>query len=115
MDIRKLWLTLVQWADPQVDHERIRVIGRVLIHLRNKEKSLLDLKDAVTDDEQRADLANKLSVLRAQRTKGLRALRELRAERRAGARASGKEATGPQEASADSEKSGDSASTAPGR
>jgi hypothetical protein len=106
MDIRKLWLTLVQRADPQrgVDRERIRVIGRVLIHLRNKEKSLLDLKDATTDDEQRADLANRLSVLRAQRAKGLRALRELRAGRRAGTRgqASGMEVAGPREVSVDS-------------
>jgi len=104
MDIRKLWLTLVQRADPQVDHERIRVIGRVLMHLRNKEKSLLDLKGAVTDDEQRADLANKLSVLRAQRAKGLRALRELRREMRAGTRGRvcGAEAAGPREVSVDS-------------
>lgn len=105
MDIRKLWLTLVQRADPRrgVGHERIRLVGRVLTHLRDREKSLLDRKNAVTNDEQRADLANKLSVLHAQRAKGLRVLRELRAERRAGkrGRASGTEAAGPRDAAGD--------------
>jgi len=99
MDIRKLWLTLVERADPQraADHERIRVIERVLIHLRSREKALLDQTAAVTEGDQRADLANKLSVLRAQRAKGLRALRELRAERRirTRGRAPGTEAEGP--------------------
>jgi hypothetical protein len=106
MDIRKLWLTLVERAAPQrrEDKERIRVIRTVLNHLRGTEKSLLDRRDAVTDDEQRADLANKLSVLRAQRAKGLRVLRELRAGRRAvtRGRASGAEAGGPREVSVDS-------------
>lgn len=103
MDIRKLWVTLVERAAPQrrVDHERILVIRRVLIQLRGREKALLDLRDAVTDDQQRADLANKLSVLRAQRAKGLRVLRELRADRRAltRKRASGAESAGPRGAS----------------
>jgi hypothetical protein len=106
MDIRKLWLTLVERAAPRrrVDHERIRVIRRVLNQLRGREKALLDRRDAVTDDEQRADLANKLSVLRAQRTKGLRMLRELRADMRAvtRGRAPGAEAAGPQEVPVDS-------------
>ena len=96
MDIRKLWLTLVERAAPQrrVDNERILVIRSVLTQLRGREKALLDLRDAVTDAQQRADLANKLSVLRAQRAKGLRVLRELRAHRRAG-----KEVAGPGAAS----------------
>lgn len=106
MDIRKLWLTLVERAAPQrrEDNERIRVIHSVLCQLRGREKSLLDRRDAVTDDEQRADLANKLSVLRAQRAKGLRVLRELRADRRAGTRrrASATETAGPREVSVDS-------------
>ena len=106
MDIRELWLTLVERAAPRrrVDNERIRVIRRVLNHLRGKEKSLLDRRGAVTDDQQRADLANKLTVLRAQRAKGLRVLRELRADLRAvtRGRAPGAEAAGPREASVDS-------------
>ena len=106
MDIRKLWLALVERAAPQrrEDNERIRVIRRVLNRLRSREKSLLDRRDAVKDNEQRAELANKLSVLRAQRAKGLRVLRELRADRRAGTRrrASATETAGPREVSVDS-------------
>jgi hypothetical protein len=106
MDIRKLWLTLVERAAPQCreDDERIRVIHRVLSQLRGREKSLLDRRDAVTDDEQRADRANKLSVLRAQRAKGLRVLRGLRADRRAvtRGRAPARETAGPGDVSVDS-------------
>ena len=85
MDIRKLWFAWLERVDQRrsVDTERMRAIGRVLVRLRSREKWLLDQQRAVMDDEQRADLADKVSVLRAQRAKGLRALREWRRDRRA--------------------------------
>ena len=85
MDIRKLWFAWLEQVDHRrsVDTERMRAIGRVLVRLRSREKSLLDQQRTVMDDEQRADLADKVSVLRAQRAKGLRALREWRRDRRA--------------------------------
>jgi len=85
MDIRKLWFAWLERVDHRrsVDTERMRAIGRVLVRLRSREKSLLDQQRTVMDDEQRADLADKVSVLRAQRAKGLRALREWRRDRRA--------------------------------
>ncbi len=88
MDIRRLWLTLLEGLTPQRsrENERIRVIRRVLKQLRGRERALLDLQARVTDGDQRADLADKLSAVHAQRAKGVRVLRELQAERRAGAR-----------------------------
>ena len=99
MDIRRLWLTLMEGLAPQRsrENERMRVICRVLKQLRGRERALLNLQATVSDDEQRADLADKLSVLRAQRAKGIRVLRKLRMERRTGTRqASGAGAGGPQ-------------------
>lgn len=83
MDIRNFWLGLVERALTRrsVHRDRIRVIRGVLKELRVRERELLDRQRAVTDGEQRADLADKLSVLRMQREKGVRALREFRAER----------------------------------
>lgn len=88
MDIRKLWFAWIERVDQRrgVDNERMRAVGRVLVGLRSREKSLLDKQRSVMDAEQRADLADKVSVLRAQRAKGLRALREWRRDRRARAR-----------------------------
>jgi hypothetical protein len=99
MGIRRLWLRLVERATPQrrLLGGRIRAVRNLLKQLRIKEQALVDLRDAETDEEQREQLAARLSVLRAQRTKGLLALRELRAERQAitRRRVSAAEAVGP--------------------
>ncbi|WP_006748766.1 hypothetical protein [Thioalkalivibrio paradoxus] len=88
MDIRSFWFDLVErvLARQRMHRDRIRVIRGVLKELRVRERVLLDLQRTVTDDEQREDLAGKLIVLRMQRTKGVRELRALRAERLAAAR-----------------------------
>lgn len=98
MGIRRLWLRVIDRTAPRkpLERERLLVIRRVLKQLRVRQRALMSLRDAVMDDEQRSDLADKLSVLRAQRAKGISLLRELRAEKRVAAACppSGAEATG---------------------
>lgn len=60
--------------------ERIRAVRKVLRELRIRERWLRDQQQAVADAEQLEEIANKLSVLREQRVKGVCALREFRAE-----------------------------------
>jgi|GEM_PF-2371507 len=103
MGIRRLWLRIMERAAPRrsLERERILVIRRVLKQLRDRQRALMGLRDAVMDDEQRSDLADKLIVLRAQRAKGIALLRELRGEGRVGVAypPPGAEATGRRRAS----------------
>lgn len=85
MGIRTLLLRVMEGVTPRrsMESERILAIRRVLKQLRGRERALMNLKGAVTDHEQSANLADKLSVLRAQRAKGIGLLRDLRAKGRA--------------------------------
>ena len=83
MDIRRFWAILAEQTSSQrrLNGDRTRAIRKVLRQLRIRERALLDLQRSVADDEQREEISGKLSVLRAQREKGVSALREFRAER----------------------------------
>jgi len=85
MGIRTLLQRVTEGVAPRrsTESEHILAIRRVLKQLRGRERALMNLQGAVTDDEQRANLADKLRVLRAQRAKGIGLLRDLRAEGRA--------------------------------
>lgn len=86
MEIRRFWLMLVEQLayrrGERGEHgEHARSIHKVLKELRVRERALLDERDAATDDDHRESLSGKLDVLRAQRAKGMRVLRELREQR----------------------------------
>lgn len=84
MDIRRFWVALAKRTSSRrrIYADRIRAVRKVLKQLRIRERALLDLQRSVADDEQREEISGKLSVLHAQRAKGVSVLREFRAERR---------------------------------
>lgn len=84
MDIRRLWATLAERTSSKrrIYTDRIRAVRKVLKQLRIRERALQELERSVADEERREEISGKLSVLRAQRVKGVSVLRGLRGERR---------------------------------
>jgi len=84
MKIRRLLKKWMHRLDPAwtAREQELQSI-RVIVHqLKRKERDLRERQSIARDHEERADLAAKREVVRAQRLKGLSRVRQLRAEGR---------------------------------
>lgn len=84
MDIRRFWATLAErtCSKQRIYADRIWGLPQGAEAITDQGAGALDLQRYVADDGQREEISGKLSVLRAQRAKGVSVLREFRAERR---------------------------------